>query len=223
MEKNNEIRFSSASWFEQAKKTKVQVTGCGGTGSWTALALARAGFILLLYDNDSFTESNLSGQFCKTEDIGFCKTIALKKNIQEFTGNYHNISNSTMNTTETSNHADIVITAVDDIEAREDIFYSFLEKKAQLYIDPRLSFENYQIYTLDKTNPKFRENVENYKNTFFKKDEAYELPCTAKQTTHIAMHLGATIATICTAWVNNQVEEDKRVISYFKEFNAYLL
>lgn len=40
----NTLRFSASDWFEETKKSVVNLYGLGGIGSWTALGLTRARF-----------------------------------------------------------------------------------------------------------------------------------------------------------------------------------
>ncbi|MFC6201003.1 HesA/MoeB/ThiF family protein [Lactiplantibacillus nangangensis] len=68
---------------ETLKKSKVLLLGAGGTGSNTALNLARLGFgTITIIDGDNVEESNLNRQTYSQADIGLSKVQVLKKHLE---------------------------------------------------------------------------------------------------------------------------------------------
>lgn len=51
-------RFKDAPWFPK-DEISIVVGGAGGTGSWAAFFLARAGFSPLIYDHDIIEVHNM--------------------------------------------------------------------------------------------------------------------------------------------------------------------
>ena len=107
-------RFSSAT---------VAICGLGGLGSNIAIALARAGIgKLLLIDFDRVDITNLHRQQYKANQIGLCKTDALKKNLSEIAP-YTEVETMTAKITEANfrdllKDADIVCEAFDNAESK---------------------------------------------------------------------------------------------------------
>ncbi|MEM2115562.1 MAG: ThiF family adenylyltransferase [Candidatus Woesearchaeota archaeon] len=69
---------------QDLEKKKVTIIGCGGTGSWLAELLAKAGINLLLVDYDIVEESNLERQNYFLEEIGKLKVDCLKNRLKKF-------------------------------------------------------------------------------------------------------------------------------------------
>src|SRR3989304_1851615 len=71
----------------EALETPVAVVGCGGIGSFAALALAKMGCRhLTLYDDDKVEEHNLPNQLYRPADVGRPKAEALAEIVRAFTG-----------------------------------------------------------------------------------------------------------------------------------------
>lgn len=70
------------------EQAHVAVIGCGGLGSWAALALARMGVRrLTLIDPDRFDRSNLPRQLAFASDIGACKAASVGRNVASHMSN----------------------------------------------------------------------------------------------------------------------------------------
>lgn len=205
----NDTRFRSAAWYNSKLKDEyINVIGAGGIGSWLILALVRAGFRNInVIDDDIVSGTNIGGQFYSELNIGQTKTDALYFNIYNLEGKAP-ISfvqkNSRINNENDFNSAimnpikkRIIFCCVDNMEARKTIFDSTTAD--DLVIDGRMSFDNYQIYTLD-TQEKRDYYYENY---LFSDEEAYEEPCTAKATTHMGLAIASKMAQIFFNWVTN--------------------
>ena len=123
-------RFSSAT---------VAICGLGGLGSNIAVALARAGIgKLLLIDFDRVDITNLHRQQYKANQIGLCKTDALKKNLSEIAP-YTEVETVTAKITEANfrdllKDADIVCEAFDNAESKSMLVNGVLEQLPDCYL-----------------------------------------------------------------------------------------
>ena len=123
-------RFSSAT---------VAICGLGGLGSNIAVALARAGIgKLLLIDFDRVDITNLHRQQYKANQIGLCKTDALKKNLSEIAP-YTEIETVAAKITEENfaellKDADIVCEAFDNAESKSMLVNCVLERLPDCYL-----------------------------------------------------------------------------------------
>lgn len=71
----------------QVEETPIVVAGAGATGSWTVLALAKAGRrALTVYDGDRVEPANLAVQLYGPHDIGVPKVTALARRVASLTG-----------------------------------------------------------------------------------------------------------------------------------------
>lgn len=125
----------------QAKFTgsTVAICGLGGLGSNIAVSLARAGIgRLILIDFDQVDISNLHRQQYRANQIGYCKTDALKENLQEISPYLdivtHTVRVEENNLTELLQDADIICEAFDDAEAKAMLVNGVLEKLHTKYL-----------------------------------------------------------------------------------------
>lgn len=102
----------------------LTLIGAGGLGSWTALALAKCGFHpLTIYDHDVVEEKNTRNQVYGRSAVGGAKPGSLANCIHRQVPNFPDITACNKRVTpSTVLQTRIVVTAVDSIEARRDIF-----------------------------------------------------------------------------------------------------
>ena len=158
----------------------VTIIGCGAIGSFTGLALAKMGVTKIrVYDMDTVSEENMNNQFFRISDIGTNKAVALASLIKDFTGVV--VDAHPYRFEQVAGLTGIVITAVDTMSARKDIYTTIREMSpgVQYIIDPRMSAEFYAQYTCT---PK----TSWYKNTLYSDSEAVAQRCTAKSTIYTA-------------------------------------
>jgi hypothetical protein len=205
-------RFKEAPWFlsttEEEKAmipySTIFIGGAGGIGSWTALFLSRAGFYTYVQDFDRIETHNLGGQCFRTQDIGIFKVNALQDLIYDFTGSQM-CSVSTETVEKDTPGYPFMVSAFDNMEARKMFFEAWkkslindgLEYKDALFIDGRLSMEGYEIYCVTP------DKIKEYEETLFLDEEVEDLPCTMKQTTHVAAMIGSQITALFTNHVTN--------------------
>ena len=123
-------RFSSA---------VIAVCGLGGLGSNIAISLARAGIgKLILMDFDRVDITNLHRQQYKADQIGVCKTEALKQNLREIAPyteiETHTVRITSDNAAELLQSADIICEAFDDAEAKSMLTEVVLTEMPDKYL-----------------------------------------------------------------------------------------
>jgi molybdopterin/thiamine biosynthesis adenylyltransferase len=159
-----------------ALETPVHVIGCGGIGSFAALALAKLGCTRLhLYDDDRVEEHNIPNQLFRLSDVGRPKPVALAEIVELFTGNQPQVS---LRRVEAERLQGIVVSGVDSMTARKAIWRGSVRYRAgiPLYLDGRLGAEMCRVYAVRPTDP---EDVRCYEQSLYADGQAVTLPCTA--------------------------------------------
>lgn len=156
----------------------ITIIGAGAIGSWTALALVKAGFEdVTIYDFDTIEIENMNAQFFRVGDIKKAKVVALQELIRDFTGVTINAKNERFANQVLNG---IVISAVDSMDARAQIWASCkINPSVRMVIDPRMSAETAAIYTMK---PHLAADIESYEKTLYTDGEAVAERCTAKST-----------------------------------------
>lgn len=198
-------RFSGTEWYEEIKKQRIILAGCGGIGSWTALQLARmTPASIFLYDDDVVEMANMSGQLYSNEDVGIAKVDAIARTIGKFT-TAQNIYALNQRFTPDTEAGDVMICGFDNMTARK-IFYeswvAHVEKKSEedkkkcLFIDGRLSIDTLQVLCI-RGDDMF--NIIKYGREYlFLDEEAEHTVCSMKQTTYLACMISSFIVNLFT-------------------------
>ena len=130
----------------QYANKRVAVIGVGTIGSHLALTLARMQVALTLYDADTVEAHNLATQTYGLEDIGKEKVAAVMEQIAE----YADMSKYEAHATEydgTPIEADIIVSAVDSLDARRAIATALVENKVEKpIVDGRVGREQVEVY-----------------------------------------------------------------------------
>lgn len=219
----NTLRFSASDWFEETKKSVVNLYGLGGIGSWTALGLTRAGFNVNGYDKDSVDSVNMAGQFYTKFDVGKTKVNAVNSNVRSFVQNawfdthsvnlydhFIRILKEGYYNTFAKHFIDIL--ALDSITLRKHIVSKIREDNNRytinsLIIDARLAAEYMEIFAIPT---KDKQKFEWYlNNCFFDSSEADAATCSYKQTSHCAMIIGGVITGLCVNYICNNIVENE--------------
>jgi hypothetical protein len=191
------------------KDKPITVVGAGGIGAATVIALAKTGFEnITVYDFDTIEEHNLPNQLLPMYTfnqatggyesyLGCCKVGALANLTEELTG--VDITDIPLRYTDQP-LGEIVISAVDSLEARRQIWEQVTQSMDTLfYLDGRMAITSMDLYAIDMLN---EEAVAKYEPTLDGKPE--ELPCTARATTFnsfiIAGHLVALLVAYLNGW-----------------------
>ena len=206
-------RFKDAPWIPKEEDTfsNVIIGGAGGIGSWTALFLARAGFSPIVFDFDILEEHNLGGQLFQYEDVGLSKVEALYNIINKLSNKKIEFSSDKIE--ENFEVFPYMISAFDNMMARKHMFNAWRKCQQGLFIDGRLSMESFEIYCVTP------DRAEEYEKTLFEDEEVEDLPCTMKQTSHVAAMIGSHITSLYTNYVTNlKSEKEVRVLPFKYEF-----
>ncbi len=154
----------------------MHLIGCGGIGSFAALALGKLGCTRLhLYDDDRVEEHNIPNQLFRMSDIGRPKAEALAEIVELFTGMR---PHTAVRRVEVERLQGIVVSGVDSMAARKTIWRRSIRYRAgiPLYLDGRLGAEICRIYAVRPTDP---EDVRTYEQSLYDDGQAAPLPCTA--------------------------------------------
>lgn len=172
----------------------VNIIGCGAIGSFVALELAKMGVTRLkVWDDDVVSVENLNNQFYRRVDIDKPKALALQALVFDFTGDMIQSNARLFTPEDAAGLQGIVVSAVDTMKARRMIFEAIKDEPnaVKMIIDPRMSAEFYQQYTIDMNAPHWYEKV------LFADSEAVPTPCTAKSTIYTAtLAAGMVVKTV---------------------------
>ena len=189
--------------------------GVGAIGSYAVSALARLGIgIIRVYDGDVLEEHNISNQHSWSDMLGQPKVRCLESIVQKETG--LEIQGFATNWNTSCTLADIVVSAVDRLSARKDIWKKMrLNPKASLLIDPRMGAEVGHLFIV---NPKDMDQFENYESSL--EGEAEELPCSARSIVYCPMVMGGIIADvvkrhICRQWNPQEIIMDLKSFKFW--------
>lgn len=204
-------RFKEAPWFNP--KMKVTVGGLGSIGSWLTLMLGRLINDIYVYDFDRVEENNLGGQFYGQGNIGEEKEQATKKIAGSLNPNVAIHRRGKFE--EGSPVTDICFACFDNMEARRHMFDSWATREGTLFIDGRLTAEQFWVYTVTP------DRIEEYVEGYLLEDEDFDdLPCSYKSTTHVSAMLASSMTVAFTNYLHNQIVEDIRDLPFETSFIA---
>jgi molybdopterin/thiamine biosynthesis adenylyltransferase len=175
----------------EALEIPITMIGCGGIGSFSALALAKMGCThLTVHDDDRVEEHNIPNQLYRLCDVGQLKVISLAEIIKDFTGTGVDARPERV---QGQRLQGIVISGVDSMEARRRIWDRSIRYKAGVtaYIDARMGAEVARIYTVRPSDP---DHVRFYERTLYSDDEALQLPCTAQAIVYNGFGIASLVA-----------------------------
>ncbi len=154
----------------------IHVIGCGGIGSFAALALAKLGCVRLhLYDDDRVEEHNVPNQLYRLADVGRAKAEALADILEAFAG-----SRPTPHVRRIDGERlqGIVVSGVDSMMARKHLWWKAIRHRAStpLYLDGRLGAELCRLYAIRPFDP---DDVRCYEKSLYDDSQAMLPACTA--------------------------------------------
>lgn len=165
----------------------VHIIGCGATGSWVALGLAKMGVRNIhLIDMDTVEEHNIPNQFFCVKDIGRYKAEVLAERIRHESGYSEQEQNITFDIEKVTEENlydlisdGIVFCLVDTMSARREILESLeYNLNIDLFIDTRMGIDFMRIYAI---NPSNCDHTEFYKKTLCEDSESSESFCGVSQ------------------------------------------
>lgn len=185
-----------------ANNIDVCLIGAGGIGAITAITLGKMGvFHLWVYDFDHVDEINLATQFFCKSDVGLEKALAVGKLVERFSDTSVQPRALKIDKNSGVPAADIYISAVDSIAARQEIWQVVKSIKPEgkiWYLDARMGAEVFELFVVDL------ESFDWYDAGIIKANDSDipDLPCTSKATIYTANiaagHIGAGVRQIIT-------------------------
>jgi molybdopterin/thiamine biosynthesis adenylyltransferase len=130
--------------------SRVDVIGCGATGSRIVLGLARLGIEdIHVWDFDTVANHNLANQVYNISDIGRPKVAALSDIVKEATGTSLRVHNECVDGTQVL--GDIVFLLTDSMVSRREIWEKGIKYKLRtsLMIETRMGSDSGRVYTVD--------------------------------------------------------------------------
>lgn len=189
----------AAAWVGPAMLTDVvTIVGCGATGSYIAVALAKMGFTqFCIYDSDLVEPHNLPNQEYDSRHVGMLKVDALELKLMEFNPDITVTKNNEFFTSDTviSDFGPVILTT-DTNSSRVEIMNVC---KGNLMVDhvfeTRLGFHHGEVAIVDNHDS---ESVEKWLNTVKPDDEIPDGPCNERTCTTLVMMIAAfTVHQIC--------------------------
>ena len=179
---------------EEFKDVRIMVIGTGSVGSFVTLTLAKMGLKKIeVWDDDRIEEHNIANQFYPLEDVGELKVTALQDEIFRMSGLRSKGYCVKFNEKWKEEYkpfevglSDIVISAVDSMQARRDIWH-IVKDRAKLYIDARMGGELMRVFTVKG------QGDWNYYEETLKKD-GVALPCTARTIIYNVLSVASIVA-----------------------------
>jgi molybdopterin/thiamine biosynthesis adenylyltransferase len=187
-----------------ASRTGITLIGLGGIGAITAVTLAKMGVLHLTgIDDDEVSEENVATQLYQSSDIGISKTASIYDAIGfyapdvDFVGRYARVGwDAAGKWADIAN--EIIISGVDSIESRQDIWAAIWDEPWLWYIDARMGAESLLIYTVNGKDRQW------YNDMIGSQDDSQvpNDPCTSKATFYCgaaaAAFIGSTVRKIIT-------------------------
>jgi len=154
---------------------RIDVIGCGATGSRVALSLARLGLKNIhIWDFDTIEEHNIANQMFNLNQIGMSKTEALAKLIKDAT----DLDVTIHGRCDGSEPLGTVVFMLTDTmdESRKPIFEKALKYKlsTEYLIETRMGADSLRVYSI---NPGAYTEVQEYEKTLYSNAEATQSLC----------------------------------------------
>lgn len=192
------------------KENSIAIIGCGANGSFIGMALAKMGFENFeLYDFDKVEEHNLPNQFFDEFDLGQLKVLATKSRMIYANPKCTIKTYGKYKINEFNN--EIVISCVDVMKTRKEIFKQCKESDVQLFIDTRMAGLQGQIYTIDMDDKK---EVANYEKTLFSDKEAVQARCTQKSILFTVLGIASIVCNQIVKALNEEEIRNYVVLDY---------
>lgn len=156
-------------------KKRIDVIGCGATGSRITLSLAKLGAENIhIWDFDKIEEHNIANQAFGNNNIGTLKVEALAEIIKCATGTIINWHAEKVDGSQILGEITFLLT--DTMSSRKEIWNKALKLKLQtkLLIETRMGTDNGRVYTL---NPNKLSHIKAWQETLCDDSEAEVSAC----------------------------------------------
>lgn len=193
---------------DKNKEFTVSIVGCGSVGSFTALALAKMGVnVAEVFDSDTVEEHNIPNQFFAKKNVALKKVLALKLQLEEYTDASPTINKNIDKNTKLKGL--IVVSAVDSIEARKEVWESVKGSKPMLYIDSRMGGRIFSVHSVDMLD---EAEVKLYEEALAKTDNGLEVPCTERS---IIFNVLGLASVVCNQVIEFAAHRKLRRVIHF--------
>lgn len=175
-----------------ASGLNVTLVGAGGIGAITALGLAKTGIkSLVVYDGDTVSPENLPTQLHRLGDLGRKKVFGLEEVIQMFSDDTQVFpTDERIDGTQPLN-GELIISAVDSIAARKQIWRAVQMGFNSWYFDARMAAEEFHLYCVNTRNGRGL-----WYDAMISAEDDSRIPdisCTEKATFHCALTAAGVI------------------------------
>lgn len=173
--------------------TSVCIVGAGAIGSHAAEVLTKMGVTKIrIYDDDDVAPHNIANQGFGLHEMGMPKVVALQERLAKTTG--AEIIPMQQRFTEGMDvEEDVLISAVDNMPTRKELFESFLNSPmCDLFIDGRMGARYGVIFGVPKSDA---ERLERYPRTIHDAADSIQVPCTEKSTIFCAQWMASMIGS----------------------------
>jgi len=167
---------------------RVDVIGCGATGSRIVLSLAKLGVENIhVWDFDVVEEHNIPNQAFGMSDIGLNKAVALAALVKAATGTEITVHEEKVDGTQML--GEVVFLLTDTISSRKEIWNGALKYKLKtnLLIETRMGADNGRVYSINPNKPG---HIKAWEGTLYDDNEAEVSACGA------SVSVGPTAETI---------------------------
>ena len=178
----------------------ILLIGCGGTGSWTGLALAKMGCKkIIVVDFDLVESHNIPSQAYSNYSVSCKKSYELVSSYMYKNTETKHASFSALDMTFedffiacANKSLPVVICAIDSMDERIKL-WDIIKKRndVELFLDPRIGGELLRMYAVD---PLDNKAVAFYESQLYSSSKADPLPCGSRQIIYTTMFTGALIA-----------------------------
>jgi hypothetical protein len=207
------IHIRHSAIFTIPENEPITIIGCGGLGATTALTLAKMGYrYMTIFDDDVVSPENLATQLHKPSDVGNAKVHALTGILRDFSDDVTVDAVPERVGIYTRFHSPIVISAVDSIKARQEIWQSVLSSKCEWYIEMRMGAEEMNLHSVNMKDPA---SVKWYDEYITGQDDASipDAPCTEKATFFCSMVASGFVGSIVRKLKTNLSVPKKLVVN----------
>lgn len=168
-----------AAWVSpESLKSKINIIGCGATGSSIAMLCARMGFTnFQLWDADTVEDHNLPNQAYYLKHINMPKVEALKELLLAFNPEIKVETHNEFFTTEKHKNLldGILVLTVDTQSGRKDIYDSFYSNPSlDFVVETKVGWDYAEAYFLD---PLDLTSIKNWYKTLIPDDQIPDGPC----------------------------------------------
>ena len=185
--------------FQIPSTFSVTLIGAGGIGATTALTLAKMGVrILQIFDDDTVSEENIPTQLHVVSDVGDRKVNSLARTLRLYSDEIELYPVSARVTSDRSIRSSLVISAVDSITARQDIWRALNNQDSawDTILTPEWPLKNFRCLCFDTGDTA---GVVAYEEASdgHEREQRSRLPCTAKATFFCGNDVGWTYRHCC--------------------------